>query len=174
MATITLDSVPRGATVTDLTTNKQIGKTPFHFSVPGSKAPRQFGFHLHGFSDTTVELMPNRATIDYSETLQKGAAGTAVVHKVADPTLKTVPVLAGSNTGSNAGAGSAVTRPEPASGSAVTRPEAGSAAKPNDVGSAAKPPEVKPPPKDDCPESEDGLPCLKKNVPGLAGSGSGT
>ena len=36
----------------------------------------------------------------------------------------------------------------------------------------AKPPEVKPQ-KDDCPD-DDGLPCLKRNVPGLAGSGTGS
>jgi serine/threonine protein kinase len=158
MAKISLDSTPHGATVTDLTTNKAIGKTPLHYSLAGSKTPRQFVFHLRGFSDTTVELVPNRATIEYSETLQKGAAGSVVVHKVTDPVLKAVPL-----------AGSAAV---PDLGGAVTKPEAGSA----EVNPETKPPEVKPPPKDDCPEIDDGLPCLKtkEKVPGLAGSGSGS
>jgi serine/threonine-protein kinase len=164
MVALTLDSSPHGATVTDIVTGKVIGKTPLVVHTPGSKTPKQYQFHLHGYGDTTVELPLTKETLGYTETLQKGATGAApVVHKVVDETLKTVPDLA-------------VTHPDTGSAAAVTHPDTGSAAavkppdvpKPPDTGPAAavKPPDPpKPPdtgsatkpPDQDCDE----VPCLK-------------
>ena len=164
MVALTLSSTPPGATVTDLATGKPIGRTPLVVHTPGSKTPKQYQVHLHGYGDTTVELPLTKETFAYTETLVKGATGAApVLHKVVDETLKTVPDL-----------GTAVTHPD--TGSAVTHPDTGSAAtvkppdtpKPPDTGSAAavKPPDTpKPPdtgsaakpPDQDCDE----VPCLK-------------
>ena len=132
---IELDSTPKGATVTDLTANTQLGKTPVHYSLHGATEPHRFRFHLSGYGDTTVDLVPDHDPVTYSEKLVKGATAT---------TIKL---------------------PPPDTGSAVTHPDVGSAEKPKDTGSAEKPPE---PPPEDCPE----LPCTKKNIPGLHGSGS--
>jgi serine/threonine protein kinase len=165
MVALTLDSTPHGAQVTDITTGKVIGKTPLVVHTPGSKTPKQYAFHLHGYGDTTVELPLTKEAFAYTETLQRGATGAApIVHKVVDDTLKTVPDL-----------GTAVTHPDTGSATAVAHPETGSAAvvqppdtpKPPDTGSAAavKPPDApKPdtgsatkPPDQDCDE----VPCLK-------------
>ncbi len=155
MAELVLDSKPPGATVTDLVTKQAIGKTPFHYKLAGSKTPHQFAFHLHGYADSTVELVPDQDHVPYTETLVKGA-GTAVVvvHKPPE--------------GSGAAGSGAVTHPD---AGAVThpdteptlKPETGSAAKPA-TGSATKPPE------DEC-DPDPNVPCLKRHIQGL-GSGS--
>ena len=181
-ADLVLDSQPRGATVTDLSSGKAIGKTPLHYAVAGSKTPRQFAFHLHGYGDSTIELVPSRETIEYVEKLEKGSS-TGVVHQVPDATLKPVAVGAGSATGS---AGSADTTSgvvaHPDTGTAAVQtpdtsaarpdagaPASGSGTKPPDIGgSAARPPDTagsaaKPDQK-----------CNDEDVPCLKGFGSGS
>jgi hypothetical protein len=132
---ISLDSTPHGATVTDLSIGKAIGKTPLHFSMHGSKTARQFSFHKDGYGDTIVELVPDQETIDHVEKLEKGAGTPGTVHVVKEPDA-TVKVGVGS--------GSAVVPIKPPD-LAVTHPETGSAAKPPDkppeTGSAAKSPD---------------------------------
>jgi hypothetical protein len=156
MVVITLDSKPQGATVRDLKLDKTLGKTPLKIKLAGSREPRNFAFHLHGYGDTTVELPLTKDTIAYTEKLVRGTSAAApVVHKVADETAPDT--------------GTAVTHPDlgtpakPETGSATkppeTQPEAGSAAKPAtkpETGSAAKPPDTKDP---DCDDTE--VPCLK-------------
>ena len=63
--------------------------TPTTFTIPGSKTARQFKFQLKGYGDSTVELVPDRAEIKYSQALQKGATKANVVTKVGDtPAIK--------------------------------------------------------------------------------------
>jgi serine/threonine protein kinase len=145
---IVLESVPKGALVTDLSNNSVLGPTPQRFKVLGSDAPRQFKFTLRGYGDSTVELVPNRPQVAYTETLQRGKTRPNPVTKVPDdPAIKAPGDLAKP----------ADTKP------ADTKP---ADTKPADT----KPADIKPPdkPNDDCPEDE---PCLKVNIPGM-GSGN--
>ena len=123
MVVITLDSKPQGATVRDLKLDKALGKTPLKVKLAGSREPRDFAFHLHGYSDSTVEIPLTKDTIAYTEQLVKGASTAApIVHKVVDETLKTVPDL----------------------GTAVTHPDLTPTKPPETTGSVAKPPETHP------------------------------
>jgi serine/threonine-protein kinase len=159
--TLSLDSVPHGATVTDLSTGRKIGTTPMHFDVAGSQSPRQFAFHLHGYGDTTVELVPNRQPIEYVEKLDKGASA-GVVHQV--PAVVPVkPVAPGSG---SAGSAAAPTGP-------VAHPEtdgSGSQSKPPEPQTKPAEPPIKPtepqtkpqePPKPCAPDPNDPNACLK-------------
>jgi serine/threonine protein kinase len=153
---IVLSSTPKGAIVTDLANNRVLGPAPQRFKIAGSAAPRQFKFTLKGYGDSTVELVPNRALIEYTETLQKGAARTPTVTKVPEqPAIKKPDDL----------------------GKPDTKPADTTATKPADTKPAdTKPADTKPAdtkpvpdkPKDDCPDDE---PCLKVNIPGM-GSGN--
>ena len=80
-AQIHIDSTPSGAEVKDLTTGAVIGHTPFSFSVPASRTARQFALHRKDYVDAVVELVPDRATVEYTEQLRRGSsAGPPVVH----------------------------------------------------------------------------------------------
>ena len=148
-AEVKLDSIPRGAEVTDLSTGRKLGKTLRSLKVKGSHTPRQFQFVLRGYGDAIIELVPNTAKIEYTETLQKGISGSM-------PVVKTLP---------NAGSGSAV-RPGPGSGSAVVTSGSGSAKPPDPVVKVdAGVPAI---PVDEC----DDPPCIKTNIPGLRDAGS--
>ncbi len=157
-AELVLDSVPHGATVTDLSIDKPIGKTPLHYSVTGSKTARQFAFHLHGYGDTTIELVPDRATIEFVEKLERGASAAKVVHVVPDATIKpATPTASG-----------AVTKPDTGQSGAVTKPDTGqpdTPAKPDKPDKSAKPDKSDTPDKPDKPDKpcndEEGVPCLK-------------
>jgi serine/threonine protein kinase len=178
-AKLALDSTPHGATVTDLSTGKVLGKTPLQSSLAGSKTPRQFAFHLQGYADTTVELVPDHETITYSETLVRGAnTGTAPVHVVADPAIHK-PDTASPGAVTKPDVDTTVTRPqvEPGKPPDATKPDA---TKPDTTKpDTTKPDATKPDSKDIKPttpaksdECGDGSePCLKRNIPGL-GSGS--
>jgi serine/threonine-protein kinase len=145
---LSLDSQPHGATVTDLASGKPIGKTPVSYEVEGSKAPRQFKFHLHGYGDTTVELVPDRDAIQLVEKLEKGR-GNGAVHQIPDAPLKVGEPSAGSASGSDAAA-AAVARPE------AKPPADTAAAKPADT---APKPETKPAADQKC--NDEDVPCLK-------------
>jgi eukaryotic-like serine/threonine-protein kinase len=136
-AEIKLDSVPSGATVTDLSSNPKF-KTPKTFKVKGSNTPRQFQFALRGYRDSIVEIVPNEATIALTEKLERGS-GT--VTRTPDPGP-------GSGSATRVGPGSAA-----GSGSAAVQVGSGSA-------TVVVP---KPPPVDDC----DDPPCIKTHIPGL-------
>ncbi|MGE5187349.1 MAG: serine/threonine-protein kinase [Acidobacteriota bacterium] len=177
LARLSLDSTPPGATVTDLASGKPIGKTPLQYSVPGSKTPRQFAFHLHGYADTTVELVPDRDAIAYVEKLVKGTtAGAAVVHvvPVSDATVK-----AGSAGNAQTGA---VTKPDTGESGAVTRPDttgpSGTVTKPDTAGQPRPDkPDTTGQAKPDKPDKPDGSaqtkPCTDDEMPCLKGFGSG-
>ena len=165
MVAITLDSQPHGAAVIDMASGKTLGKTPVKISAPGSRTPRQFKLHLHGYGDAMLELPFTKAQFAYTEPLIKGAtAAQPVVHKVDDTGKVTAPDTS-----------TAVTHPEAGSAAIQIKtpevPGVGSAAvvvkppEPPNAGSAvAKPPE---PPttgsaaakQPDCPDDE--MPCLK-------------
>ncbi|HEX5064051.1 MAG TPA: serine/threonine-protein kinase, partial [Kofleriaceae bacterium] len=146
---IVLTSDPKGAVVTDLSNNRVLGTTPQRFKIAGSTTPRQFKFTLKGYGDSTVELVPNRALIEYAETLHKGATKPNAVTKVPEQ------------------------KPADKPGDAVTKPDTPEI-KPVDIKPAdTKPADTKPAdtqkppdkPKDDCPEDEQ--PCLKTHIPGM-------
>jgi serine/threonine protein kinase len=149
MVEISFESVPKGAKVVDLSNGNTVGTTPTTFTIPGSKTARQFKFQLKGYGDTTVELVPDRPQITFSQGLQKGATKANVVTKVpdttkTDPTIKVPEVT--------------VRTPEVT----VKTPEVAPEVKPPEVKPPeAKAPEVKPPEAkpDDCPDDE---PCLKQ------------
>jgi eukaryotic-like serine/threonine-protein kinase len=158
---IVLASSPKGAIVTDLANNRVLGPAPQRFKVAGSTTPRQFKFSLKGYGDSTVEVVPNRARIEYTETLHKGTTRSSTVTRVPDPAIKKPDGL-----GKPAD-------PKPAD-TASTQPSDTKAAdtKPADTKAAdTKPADSKPvpdKPKDECPDDE---PCLKVNIPGM-GSGN--
>ncbi len=173
MVTIKLDSTPRGALVVDAANSSvTYGKTPATFTVPGSKDPRQFKFVLKNHGDATVELIPNRETIEFTQTLTKGATA-AVVTKVPDPALKTgIPVGGGTPAGSGSGA-MTTTKPDPA---VTTKPDPATTTKPDPAittkpdPTTTKPDDTAPKPdpgagsgsakkQPDCPDDE--VPCLK-------------
>jgi eukaryotic-like serine/threonine-protein kinase len=155
MVTIKFESTPKGADVIDVSTNNTLGKTPYTFTVPGSKTPRQFKFRLKNYGDSTVELVPNRAEITHAQKLEKGATKPGnVVTKLPDSPTTTTAVTKPSDT-------TTTTKPTDVT---TTKPDDKPEIKPVDV----KPPDVKPPdvkpPTDDCPGDE---PCLKVNIPGM-------
>jgi len=158
---ISFDSTPHGATVTDLTIGKPIGKTPLKYKLAGSHTARQFAFHKDGYGDTTVELIPDHEEVAYVEKLEKGAAAGAVhVVPVPDASIK-VPGVVEVHTGSATGA--------------IVHPESGSAKVPE---GSAKPPDKPPeggnkPPEGSAkpPEDETGPVQLKTPFPSGAGSG---
>ncbi len=159
-AEIVLTSEPAGAIVTDLSNDSVLGPTPQRFKVVGSTTPRQFKFTLKGYGDSTVELVPNRPLIEYTETLHRGRTKRNTVTKVPDPALK----QPGDTTAKPAE--TPVTKPGDTTKPDTTKPTdkpADTTAKPAD-----KPADTtKPPPKDDCPDDEQ--PCLKVNIPGMGG-----
>src|SRR5690606_16742362 len=76
MAAIVLDSTPSGAKVIELVEGKEgknWGKTPASIAVPGSAEPRRFKLVLRGYGDSVVEVVPNRARIEFTQPLIKGA-----------------------------------------------------------------------------------------------------
>jgi hypothetical protein len=149
---IHLDSKPHGAKITDVASQRMLGKTPLTFRLAGSREPRQFGLSLRGYGDAVIELVPNRERIEYTEVLEKGAA-THVAH-VPDPTKPApppattpAPAEAGSGEGSNeedatgtAGSASKPGMSLPATGDAKPAETKPSAAKPVET----KPAETKP------------------------------
>ncbi len=158
---IKVDSTPSGALIVDASDDKiTYGRTPTSFSIPGSQAPRRFKLVLKGYGDSTVELVPNRADIEFNQPLTKGTKATTA--KLPDAP-KPVP-----GTGS-----AAVVKPDPGTGSAATvksDPGPGSAAPKPDPQNDPKPDPPKPDPgvqqlggsgatKPDCPDPDD--PCLK-------------
>jgi serine/threonine-protein kinase len=160
-ARLTFASTPQGATVIDPSTGKPVGRTPLTLSIPGSTAPRQFGFHLHGYIDATFEVVPDREALTYTATLVRASATTRALHAA---TVQR-----------EAAATGAVTTPEV--DTAVTHPEHGTAAKPEPSNPEPIKPAVKdvktpePAKSDDCGDGSE--PCLKRNIPGL-GSSSGS
>ncbi|MFT3699864.1 MAG: serine/threonine-protein kinase [Kofleriaceae bacterium] len=142
MVTLTLDTNPHGATVTDLSTNTVLpDKTPIKTSLPGQKGTRRYQVALKGYKTEIVELPLDQETFGYTQPLTKGAAGTPVVHKVED--LK--PLATGSAT-------APVTHPGD-----VETPET----KPPETHTETKPPEVHTPPPP--PQgSDDDTPQLKE------------
>jgi serine/threonine-protein kinase len=163
---ILFESDPKGAIVTDLSNNRVLGATPQRFKIAGSDTPRQFKFTMKGYGDSTVELVPNRPQIQYSETLHKGATKPNAVSRVPDPALKpdtTKP--ADTKPADTKPADTAVTKPVDTTKPADTKPVD---TKPADTKPAdTKPADTKPAdkPKDDCPDGEE--PCLKTNIPGM-------
>jgi serine/threonine-protein kinase len=86
MITLSLDSVPQGASVIDQNTNEKLGTTPFTQDVPGSREPRRFRFKLAGHHDRLLELIPAE-NIDYTVRLKVAAKGSAAV----EPDVEVMP-----------------------------------------------------------------------------------
>jgi serine/threonine-protein kinase len=120
---LVLDSRPRGATVTDLSAGKPMGNTPVHVVIDGSSQPRQYLFHLHGYGNSTIELVPDRDKIEHVEVLAKGRS-TRAVHAIAVPPVQDVEGVGAS-----------------ASPGAVARPDSGSDAKGASDSAGAKAPD---------------------------------
>jgi len=165
---IVFASEPRGAVVTDLANDRVLGPTPQRFKVAGSTAPRQFKFTLKGYADSTVELVPNRALIEYTETLHRGVTKPNAVSKVPDPAIQKPGDLDTTEPAGKKPDDTAVTTPGDAP---VTKPDPKAAGTKADPKPADQKPDSPKPPdtqKDDCPDDE---PCLKVNIPGM-GSGN--
>ena len=78
---LTIDTVPHGATVLDLATNKPFpDKTPIPTSLPGQKEPRQYQIAMKGYQTEIVEIALDKEVVTFSEPLTRGSAGTPVVH----------------------------------------------------------------------------------------------
>ena len=153
--TLTIDSKPKGAEVTNVATGKKYpGFTPLTLNIKGSHDTLSFQIHKSGYSDVIVDLTPDQDG-SFTAELAKGSSSTPIRQTA----VKNPP-----GTGSN-GSG-AVTKPDTGSGGTKPPPDTGSA------GSATKPPDKPPekPPEDDCVD----FPCVKTNVPGLKGSAAGS
>jgi len=143
MITFKIDSVPRGAEVTNLATGKKYGSTPVTLNIKGSHDTLSFQIHKNGYGDAIIDITPD-SDGSFVAKLEKGGSTSPTRTKV---DLK------------NPGTG-AVTKPD---GGAVTKPDGGTTTKP-DAGVA------KPPPDDeDCVD----MPCVKKVVPGLQNGSAG-
>jgi serine/threonine protein kinase len=120
MISLQLHSTPEGATVTDMSSNSVVGKTPCSFSAPASRTTRRFSFHLRGYGDAIAELPLDGSTPTYQQALTKGATATpAVVIPRADaPQVK--PIGSGEPSG-------VVTRPDQLPVTQPEPPKAGSA-----------------------------------------------
>ncbi len=130
--------------------------------TPG-RSPRQYALTLRGYAEAQIEIIPDRAKIEHTETLEKGVPG-----KPARPKTVVTPPNKGQPT-TTPGKGEPGTTP----GTTPTRhpagPRAGDHARQGRAHAAGQgrappvkvepTPPVKPPPPDDpdCPEQ----PCLK-------------
>jgi eukaryotic-like serine/threonine-protein kinase len=143
---IHLDSKPHGAKITDVASQRSLGKTPLTFRLAGSREPRQFGLSLRGYGDAVIELVPNRERIEHTEALEKGAV--AHVARVPDPTkpltgsaATPMPAEAGSGEGSNEEDSTATAGSASKPGMALPAP---GETKPAETKPATKPAETKP------------------------------
>jgi hypothetical protein len=83
-AQIKLDSTPSHAEVRDAKGNV-IGHTPLSFILPASHVARQFGLHQKGYIDALVEIVPDQAKREYTQSLERGPSDApAVVHRATD------------------------------------------------------------------------------------------
>ena len=100
--TISIDSVPQGAEIYDMTLKQAVGNTPFEFELPGSRDPRRYTIKLAGYGGKAIELLPVE-NVQYTVQLKKveGAVGGAVTEPV-----EVVPQKARPGERRNAGAGS--------------------------------------------------------------------
>jgi eukaryotic-like serine/threonine-protein kinase len=158
LAKLAIDSTPHGAIVTDVSTGKVVGRTPIEYSVPGSQALHRFSFHLAGYADATFGFVPDHEQVTCNATLTHGTPnGAAVPH--GDPNA----AKPGSGAVTSPGQSEAITRPDQmqTQGKPEGRPEA----KPE----TSTTPKANQPKPDDC---VDGEPCLKRDIPGLGGSGA--
>jgi serine/threonine-protein kinase len=164
---IKVDSTPGGALVVDASDDKiTYGTTPATFSIPGSETPRRFKLVLKGYGDSTVELVPNRASIEFNQPLTKGTKATTAklpdtVSKPEPGTTAVVKPDPGTTAVVKPDPGTATVKPDPGSGSAAPKP---------DPQTVTKPDPPKPDPgvqqlggpnakKPDCPDPDE--PCLK-------------
>jgi len=131
---LTLDSVPRGATVTDLATGKVIGKTPTSYVVSGSASPLQLSFHLHGYADTKLAVVPDHDPIAELEKLEKAGAA----HPVPPPPPETGSATTGAVTHPETGSAATVPAPEPPKPSEPPKPPKPCAPDPNDPNACLK------------------------------------
>ncbi len=150
-ARIRLDSSPSGAEVRDPATGKQLGHTPFAFTLPASHVPRQFALHHKGYVDSVVEIIPEKDKIEITEPLERGAPGQPPVVHPADPTRRPPPPPPGTPEG----------RPPPPPGPDV--PE---------IKPPPPPAPPAPPPRPATPSDDDSI--QLKPDPSRAASGSGT
>ena len=159
---IRLDSTPSHADVKDPASGKVLGQTPFSFSLPSSRtAARQFGLHRKGYVDVVVEIIPDRARIEYTERLERGATTAApVVHQATNP--DPVPPAIKPDPGA---ARPPTPRPDPG----TAKPDPG-ATKPD--APPLKPPTTKPDPVPPAVPDPDTI--MLKPDPSRTGSGSGT
>jgi serine/threonine protein kinase len=75
---LTIATKPRNAEITDLASNRVVGKTPLSFSVTPSHTARQFALRLKGYHDAVIEIVPNQPKVEVDEKLVKGAAAVPV------------------------------------------------------------------------------------------------
>ncbi|MBE7454256.1 MAG: serine/threonine protein kinase [Kofleriaceae bacterium] len=168
--TISLDSAPQGAEITDVATGQVVGTTPFDIIVPGSRDVRSYRLTLAGHGGKMIELVPDE-DLTYKAELPKLAAGAVV----AEPVVEVVPQKGRKpaavirpdvkpDTGPAIGATGPTTTPETGPD---TRPDTRPTTKP-DTRPTTKPdpkpdtrPTTKPDPKPD-PKPDDGDPDIIK------------
>ncbi|HEU4731055.1 MAG TPA: protein kinase [Kofleriaceae bacterium] len=169
-ARIHMVTSPADALVKDLTTGAVLGKTPLTFELASGHQPRQFALSHKGYSDSVVELVPDQATIEYSEKLARGApGGSSVVHKIGDPGAASPPVPPGKQE-----PGKAEPATEPGKGSAA-RPGPSAPEGPASPASPAVPPTPPSPPSPPAPAKpdDDSIDPVLKADPSRAGSAGG-
>jgi hypothetical protein len=135
---VTIDSVPRGATIVALPENKPIGKTPYSVTLPGSTSPRHYKLVLAGYDDMAFDVTPAKATVELKPELVRAVGGAAPSGQDSRPSRPTPTGATQPDTST------AVTRPD--TSTAVTKPDTSTAVTKPDTSAT---PEVKPEPTPD-------------------------
>jgi len=108
---LAVDSKPRGADIVDLANKTVVGKTPLSFNLTPAHTTRQFALRFKGYNDAVFEVVPNKAKIDHSEKLVRGAGGTTPVGSAGSAGSAVVRPPDGSNTPTPVDAGTPRVRP---------------------------------------------------------------
>jgi len=175
--TISIDTVPQGAEIYDMTRKEVVGNTPFDFELPGSHDARRYTLKLAGYGGKMIELLPVE-DVKYVGELKKvegASAGGAVpevvevVPQKARPGRKTpvaedrVPVV--DNRGGSDGPSTSPDGPATAPGGGGSSKPTGSGKKPGGTGATPTNPDkgsgtpvVKPPVDPDPPGDPDIIP----------------
>ncbi|MBL9016536.1 MAG: serine/threonine protein kinase [Myxococcales bacterium] len=119
MITFKIDSVPRGAEVTNLATGKKYGSTPVTLNIKGSHDTLSFQIHKNGYGDSIIDVTPD-SDGSFTAKLEKGASSAVRQTVVLKP-------------------GDAVTKPD--GPGTVTKPDGGNPTKPKPDAGVAKPPD---------------------------------
>jgi hypothetical protein len=137
---VVIDSAPPGATIVALPDHTTIGQTPHTLTLLGSATVRRYKLALAGYADVTIDVIPNKATVELKPRLVRAQA--AAESSVDPRKPRATP------TAVNPNPSTAVTKPDVST--AVTKPDVSTAVTKPDTAPTEKP--AAPSDEDDAPE----------------------